>query len=199
MPFIVITGGIGAGKSSVLDVFEKMGFLVLDADLIVHRIYETDATFAKQLVERWGERVLDDKGKTDRKRIADFVFSSPEELAWLNRLLHERVREEILNFGQLHQGEIIFIAIPLYYEVGWSFADAVISVWCSMDVQQQRLLQRGWSLQHIEERLKCQLSPDKKLEMADYGIINNGEKTLMIDQCELLAKELQIKFRNNQI
>lgn len=194
MPFVVITGGIGAGKSSVLDVFENLGFLVLDADLVVHRIYETDGAFAQQVLERWGNRVVDNQGKINRKRIADFVFSSPEELAWLNRLLHERVREEILNFGRLHQGELIFVAIPLYYEVGWSFADAVVSVWCSKEVQRNRLIQRGWSPEHIDERLACQLSADKKLEMADYGIINNGAKTVMMNQCELLAKKLRRKF-----
>lgn len=192
MTLIVITGGIGAGKSTVLTIFKEMGFLTADADEIVHRLYIEDPIFSQKLVSRWGQEILTCENQIDRKKIASFVFAKKEELQWLNQLLHERVKNEIISFYQKNHGQPLFVAIPLYYEVGWSFASRVIAIWCSKEIQIERLKARGWNQQHIEERLANQLSADQKLEKADWGLINNGDLLFLRKQCQEIISKIKL-------
>ena len=169
---VALTGGIGAGKSTVLTIFEELGAKIGDTDLIVHKIYEEDKEVCDALLQRWGNAVINN-GVPDRRAIAQLVFNNKSELEWLNQLLHPRVKENMKDYHS--PAQITLIAVPLLYEVAWhSEFDKVISVWCSKDIQQTRLLQRNWSIDEINARLKAQIDQDEKLSRADYGIINDG-------------------------
>ncbi|MER3410324.1 MAG: hypothetical protein C4306_09560, partial [Thermoleophilia bacterium] len=85
---VAVTGGIGAGKSEALAAFRRQGAAVLSADEIVHRLYACDREVREALLARYGT--------TDRSRIGAIVFSDPDELAWLEGLIHPRVRREYL-------------------------------------------------------------------------------------------------------
>lgn len=180
---LAVTGGIGAGKSTVLRMFAGLGARVADADEIAHLQYRQGQPSHQAMVERWGERILDGTGEIDRRVVAAIVFQDKKELDWLNKLIHPCVWREVERLTADGEGPL-FCAIPLLYEFGWeNRVDAVISVWCPPDVQLARLRQRGWTEEEIRRRLATQISMDEKLSRGDYGIINDCTLEELAAQC----------------
>ena len=191
---IAITGGIGSGKSTCLNLFQELGASVADADLIVHQLYEDDQEMLDAIENRWGNKILNHDGHFDKKAIAKIVFFNDNERKWLNELIHPRVRREM---DKLHDtSAITIIAIPLLYENGTENEyEKVISVWCDPTTQRKRLRDRSWSDDEINARINSQLCQDVKLERADYAIINNQNKKTLTLQCEKIYKQLTTEMR----
>ena len=188
MSLFVITGGIGAGKTTVLDAFRRFGAFGLDADDVAHRLYVPGQPAYEPLIGRWGRAILAADGTIDRRRVAELVFREPAELSWLNSVIHPLVREEI---RRQSAGRSCFCAIPLFYECGWNDqADAVIAVWCTAADQDRRLRARGWSREEIKRRCGSQLSMDRKLELAQYAIITSCSWDCLDQQCRRLCRRL---------
>ncbi|MDD4098604.1 MAG: dephospho-CoA kinase [Lentisphaeria bacterium] len=194
MPLIAVTGGIGAGKSTVLDYFKALGAEVLDADHIVHSLYEPGKPAYQAIVSRWGDEVLDSSGVIDRKAVAAKVFASGRELTWLNDLLHPHVKQAISAAGA-RTNNLLYCAVPLLFEVRWDvgFA-AVVAVWCDSATQRQRLQSRHWSEVEIDRRLSQQLPMNEKLRRSDYGLITTCSLAILSTQCTLLHRQLQAVF-----
>jgi len=183
MYLVGVTGGIGAGKSTVLGHFNSLEARTVDADTLVHQLYASGTRVHRAVLERWGDAVTDARGDIDRVALAQRVFREACELEWLNKLIHPRVHERIRRLAEQSVSPL-FCAVPLLYEVGWeNEVETVICVWCSPIAQRQRLYERGWTDQHINERLSRQLSMDEKLRRAEYGIINNGSRDVLREQC----------------
>lgn len=193
MALVVITGGIGAGKSTVLKCFESLGAQTIDADDAVHRLYTPGSPTVAAVAAHFGSEVVAPDGSLDRKALAQRVFGAPLELAWLNALIHPRVRMLIEAAAGALDPEPLFAAVPLWYECGWDKTPAVpakvVAVWCDPDTQMTRLRQRGWSDAEIARRIKCQLPMDEKLNRADFGIINNGSLERMEEQCREVYRQ----------
>ncbi|MCM8535346.1 MAG: dephospho-CoA kinase [Lentisphaeraceae bacterium] len=187
---VALTGGIGAGKSTVLKIFESLGAQVADTDSIVHKIYEEDKQLHAVLLDRWGQKVFKDS-LPHRPAIAEIVFKNKQELEWLNSVMHPLVKNVIqsLDTTGLH-----LIAVPLLYEINWqSEFQKTISVWCDKDIQNERLLARGWKQDEVSARLSAQLHQDEKLTRSDFGIINNWSIDFLNNQCQRIYKLLQDK------
>jgi dephospho-CoA kinase len=183
MIHVGITGGPGAGKTAALKVFADLGARTLDADTIVHRLYEPGSALCSLFRERGGPAVLTPSGGADRAAVAAIVFASESELAWLNRMVHPRVRR-IIQDEMTRPGPPLFCAVPLLYEAGWEQDwPLVAAVWCDAATQRKRLHRRGWSDEQIDRRLARQLSMDEKLTRSDIGIINTGSLELLVRQC----------------
>src|SRR5437773_9129453 len=90
---VAITGGIGAGKSAALEAFARHGAATRSSDEIVHRLLRSDPDVRRELVERFGPEVIGRDG-ADRAEVARIVFNDPEQLDWLEELLHPRVVQE---------------------------------------------------------------------------------------------------------
>jgi dephospho-CoA kinase len=188
---IALTGGIGAGKSTALDYFAKLGAVIEDTDRVVHKIYNEDTEVHQSLEARWGKEVFTNN-LPNRQAIAEIVFNNKLELDWLNKLLHPLVKKRIHQLKQLN--EITIVAVPLLYEVNWqSEFDKVISIWTNDEQQTQRLIARGWSKAEIQARLMAQMNKSEKLTRADFGLINNWSLDTLNRQCrsiyELLLKK----------
>ena len=182
-----LTGGIGSGKSTVLDIFKDLGAQTEDTDNVVHRIYDEDREVHSLLKGRWGNKVFSGSAP-DRKAIAKLVFNNKDELQWLNSVMHPRVKKRIAG---LQSDGITFIAVPLLYEVNWQNAfNKVVSVWCSTAKQLSRLKKRGWSSEEIDARNSAQISQDEKLTRADYGIINDWSLKSLTRQCRNIYSKL---------
>ncbi len=191
MPLIAITGGIGAGKSTVTARFKFLGAEVLDADYLAHDLYKPASPAWQAMVYRWGEAIVSPDGAIDRQKVGKIVFSSSADLTWLNSLLHPLLKEAILRQAQAAPAGL-FCAIPLLFEIGWQAeAAAVISVWCDPDTQRQRLLARNWSPEQIQARLSQQMSMDEKLRRSDYGLISSCSWQHFFLQCDYLYRTLQ--------
>ncbi len=99
LPFVGLTGGLGAGKSTALRLLGELGAATISADAIVHELYRGEP-LRSLVVERWGAGVLDEHEAIDRQAIATHVFADPEERAWLEGVIWPLVGERIWQFRQ---------------------------------------------------------------------------------------------------
>lgn len=187
MGLVVITGGIGSGKSTVLARFSWLGGVTLDADESVHALYAPGAPLLAEFRQRWGSRIFTAEGGIDRKILAGLVFSDADEIAWLNARIHPLVRAQIQQMVRRTAGAV-YVAVPLWYESGWQEAEAVISVWCDRETQFYRLHARGWSQTEIEARLRHQLPMDEKLRRSDLAVISRCSMANLHRQCDVIFR-----------
>ncbi len=160
---LAVTGGIGAGKSEALKAFGRGGAAVCSSDEIVHRLIAADPDVHRALEERFGT--------TDRAGIAGVVFHDPAELAWLEGLLHPRVRREYLAWlERLDAGvDVAAIEIPLLYETGGeTLFDAVVVVTAPEETRRARAGER------VAERSGRFIPDDEKVRLARYSYVNDG-------------------------
>ena len=171
---VAITGGIGAGKSEALAAFAHHGAATVSSDEIVHRLLREDEDVRRNLLERFGERILDDVGQVDRGAIAQLVFGDREQLDWLERLLHPRVVCEYLQWredlGRLpNPPEVCVTEVPLLYEVGGDERfDKVVVITAPAEIRAERSDAAG-------ELRETRLIPDEeKAKRADFVYVNDG-------------------------
>jgi dephospho-CoA kinase len=170
---IGLTGGIGAGKSEALAAFARRGAATISTDEVVHDLLRTDEV-RSLLVERWGEDVAP-SGEVDRARVAEVVFSRPEELAWLEGELHPRVAERLVAWRRdLPPGTKAAVAeVPLLFEAGMEGAfDAVVCVVADDELRQRRTADRDLAL--LEGRTGRQMSQEEKAARATHVLANDG-------------------------
>jgi dephospho-CoA kinase len=186
-----VTGGIGAGKTAVLRLLADLGAETLDADDVVHALYETGEPGRAAVRQRWGERIMTAAGEVNRAAIAEIVFADSSELSWLNGVIHPMVQERIGRQAAESEG-VLYCGIPLLFEAGWErFMWKTVSVWCDPQTQTERLRRRGWDRREIERRVACQMNMDEKLKRGDYGLVNNGSWEHLREQCRLLRERLE--------
>ena len=169
---VAVTGGIAAGKSEMLAAFARRGALVSSSDEIVHRIYREDDELKSALRRRWGERVFAD-GEVDRAAVGRIVFSDRGELAWLEGLLHPRVRRLyetwLEDLRRSPDPPALAVAeIPLLYEAGGEGRfDKVLVVTAPEHVRAAR---RG----AIDDRESRLIPDEEKVRRADFAFVNDG-------------------------
>jgi dephospho-CoA kinase len=171
---LAITGGIGAGKSTVLAAFRAHGAATVSSDEIVHHLLRADLDVRKALVERLGEGILGDDGVPDRAAIAAIVFDDPDALAFLEALLHPLVSREYLiwreQLAMLDEPPRVCVTeVPLLYESGGeSRFDRVVVITAPRQLREQR--------RHApQDDRETRLLPDAdKIQRADYHFVNTG-------------------------
>jgi dephospho-CoA kinase len=187
---VAITGGIGAGKSEALAAFARHGAAVISSDEIVHRLLAEDDGVRGQLVERFGDGVLDEDGRVDRGAVAQVVFADPQALEWLEGLLHPLVVREYLSWRERLAGEdepppLTVTEVPLLYEVGGQDRfDAVVVVSAPPE------LRAGRSSVDAEEREPRLLPDSVKVAQADFAYVNDGSLGELDDFVEAVVREL---------
>lgn len=169
---VAITGGIGAGKSEALAAFARHGALTRSSDEIVHRLLRTDTDVRRELAERYGPEIIGEDG-ADREAIARIVFSDPDELDWLEELLHPKVVSEHTSWQQevAEQPDppaVTVTEVPLLYETGGDKRfDAVVVVTASPEVRARRS-------PFSDARADRLLPDEEKLRLADFAYVNDG-------------------------
>ena len=186
---IGLTGAPGCGKSASLDIFASLGWYPLDADAICQRLYSDHEGPLPRLFEtRWGRAALDKSGLPYKPFISSVVFSDKAELEWLNSVVHPEIQRAALadfrNSGAVNG----ILEAALIFEVAWTkLFKFVLSVWCEPSIQVARLRARGWDSQTIERRIAAQIPSAKKLELADFGIVNNSSFGALREQCASIS------------
>lgn len=187
-----MTGGIAAGKSTVLGLLAKQGFPTLSADAAVHRIYEQPEVIAL-VAERLGQDVLAN-GQVDREKVAEAVFADPPARSWLEQLIWPRVGQAILDFrAEWEAAEppplMSVVEVPLLFETGMDQAfDFTVAVVAERDERMDRAAQRGDV--EVEAREERQMPQAEKAERADFVIENDGSLDDLERQIERLATEI---------
>lgn len=183
-----MTGGIAAGKSTVLGLLEKAGVPTLSADRAVHQVYEEEDLIAL-VAERLGDGVIKD-GQVDRDAVAEAVFAEPEARSWLEQVIWPRVGQKIIDFRKHWESvddppKIAVVEVPLLFEAGMDQAfDFTIAVVAEKSQRFARAAERGDV--EVEGREERQMPQDEKRERADISIENDGT----LDELEAKVREL---------
>jgi dephospho-CoA kinase len=170
---VAITGGIGAGKSEALAAFRRNGAATVSSDEIVHELLRRDDV-RERVVKQFGNGVVGPDGQLDRGAIGTVVFNEPEQLAWLEQLLHPLVAVEYLDWReQLARlpvpPRVCVTEVPLLYETGAEERfDRVVVITAPAGVRRQR------SALAVNEREQRLLPDDEKVSRADYSYVNIG-------------------------
>lgn len=172
-----LTGGIGAGKSTVSALFSKLGAVVISSDVIAQEVLDRPSV-QSELIEIFTPEVVKDS-KTDRKFLAEHVFLDPNLRVKLESLVHPLVRVEVENrFSQLAPGQIGINEVPLLFEVGLEANyDCIVSVLADREQRIARSVARGLTRADAVARLSVQVEDEVRIEKSDFLIENNGDLT----------------------
>ena len=168
---ILVCGGIGAGKSVVVDEFVRMGASAIEADRIGHQILRPAGAAYADVVERWPQ-VVDAGGEIDRAALGGIVFSDPHELAHLEVMTHPEIVRTIIEFTDAADGPVV-VEVPLALALPdvWK----VVFVDAPLDVRLDRVHQRGMSRGDARRRASRQPDRETWLRLADHVIVNDGD------------------------
>lgn len=193
VPFVGLTGGLGAGKSTALDAFERLGAATLSTDSIVHELYET-AELRDAVVTRWGDDTAPG-GVVDRNAVADRVFASALEREWLESEIWPRVGARVTAWldevsARDPPPEAAVVETPLLFEAGMEgIYDATVAVIADEHVRAQRAGARG----HVgaDERAARHLSQEEKARRATFTVDNSGSVEDLERQLSCLLDRLR--------
>jgi dephospho-CoA kinase len=177
MKLIGLTGGIGAGKSSVSTRLRARGAVIVDADAITKELQQPGTEVFAAMVARFGDRILGPDGALDRQAVATIVFNDPEELKALNAIVHPAVGVEIFRRieEQTATDNVVVLDIPLLVEGGRYKVGGVLVVDTPVETAVRRLVeQRGMDEADARARIANQVSREDRLAKADFVVDNSG-------------------------
>jgi dephospho-CoA kinase len=179
---VALTGGIASGKSTVCRMLSDKGAYILCSDELAREVVERDQPAWKEIVEHFGEVVLDADGKIDRKKLADIVFADAAERVFLEKATHPRIFQrmaEILRDIDTETGgeAVVILDIPLLVEArAGDMFDFNLVVDAPPRIQVERLkAERGSSEEEAWSRINSQVSREERLSCADLVIHNDGD------------------------
>ena len=176
VPFVGLTGGLGAGKSEALRALGELGAATLSTDAVVHELLDTDE-LRDALVERLGPEMAPG-GRVDRSAVAERAFGEQEHRDWLEGLLWPRVGERVMSWrAEVDAAEprpvAAVVEVPLLFEAGMENAfDHTLAVIAEESVREERAGARGHTA--VASRAGRQLPQAEKAERADFVVRNDG-------------------------
>ena len=178
MILVGLTGGIGAGKSTVSELLASRGAVIVDADAIVRELQAPGGAIVSRLADRFGDGVVSADGSLDRAAVAAIVFHDEQALKDLNAIVHPAVREEMARRVDAERGtdHVVVLDIPLLTENPRKDLAAVVVVDVPVDIAVERLVaSRGMDEADARARIASQASRDDRLALATHVIDNTGE------------------------
>lgn len=196
MKVIGLTGNIGCGKSVVARMFEELGARVIDADRIARLVVEPGESAWKEIVQTFGEAILNSDGTINRGKLGEIVFNDKEKREALNRITHprivERIKEVIEDFRK-ENVEVVIVEAALIVEKGGMkpLINDLIVVTADEETQIRRLIERNaLSREEALSRIKSQMPLSEKVKYATYVIDNSGTLDEMRKQVEEVWKRI---------
>ncbi|MSN97143.1 dephospho-CoA kinase [Campylobacter sp. FMV-PI01] len=183
---IVITGGIGSGKSSVSDILLDLQYKVIDADTISHKMLDQSTD---EIYEEFGKDFIED-GKISRKKLGEFVFQDRDRLKKLEKILHPKIRSEIYSQATILESfkKTYFVDIPLFFESSeYKEFKKILLIYAKKNEIIKRVMARNsLTKNEVLVRINSQIKLEEKKKKATFVIENTGTK------CDL--KDKVIKF-----
>ena len=196
---VALTGGIGAGKTTVARLLAQRGAILIDSDVLSREVVEPGTPGLEAIVERFGPAVLAADGSLDRQAPGTIIFADAQARADLNGIVHPEVRRRRAQLiASAPDGSIVISVIPLLVEGGLQDGfDGVIVVDVPIDTQVDRLKARSdLDDQQARARVNAQASRDERLEVADWVIENSGSYDQLRQQVEVVWDALNKKVRS---
>lgn len=179
MLIVGLTGNIATGKSEVASMFRDMGAQIIDADRIAREVVEKGSPALNDIIDNFGEEVLNKDGSLNRKALGEIVFRDPEKLSKLNEITHPRIMERIRSKLREYRSQgcdIVIIEAALIVEKGGmkDLIDKLVIVTSDEEEQISRLMKRdGISREDALYRIGSQMPISEKIKHADYVIDNS--------------------------
>lgn len=196
MKVIGITGGVGSGKTQVLEYLnDKYGATICLTDEVARRLQRKGGEVFDAIVAHFGEEILDDKGELDRQKLGSIVFTDNEELAVLNSLVHPAVKEEVkkeIRKEERKNTNLFLLESALLIEDDYEeICDEVWYIHVDADIRKKRLMYgRGYSEKRVDNIIASQMKKKEYMMNCDRVIDNSGvfvETTMQLDR---IIKEL---------
>jgi dephospho-CoA kinase len=194
-----LTGGIGAGKTEMVDILRKLGAEVLSADHLAHETYLPGTAGWSEIVEEFGQQVLTFDGEIDRNTLGTMVFQNPSKRERLNAIVHPRTRELIAERLRRLRDEGCRVAIvevallveAIRMDVAWTkLIDEIWVVVAPENMVVQRVVSRGGlDADAVTARVQAQASNDERREIADVVIENGANLKTLTKRVQSLWSE----------
>lgn len=193
MLVVGLTGGIGSGKSTVAELFARLGALVVDADQLARMAIERGTDGFAEVLLRFGDDIILN-GDIDRKKLAEIVFSDENARKELEAIIHPRVQALFAEaVADLSHEDILIYEIPLLVETGAAEKfDFIITVEAEIELRKQRLLKKGLYISQIEKRIASQATETARAAVADAIIRNDGDEDSLLRQVENLWESVLV-------
>lgn len=187
MYIVAVTGGIGSGKTTIANRFAALGIEVVDADVVARQVVEPGTPALAAIAEHFGTAVLESDGSLNRRLLRERVFAHPQEKAWLNALLHPRIREEMLRQCAAVQSPYCLLVVPLLVENNLTgLAQRVLVVDVDEATQIERTCRRDQvTPEQARAILAAQATRSERLSRAD-DVIDNTKQDDSALQAEIL-------------
>ena len=196
-----LTGGVACGKSTVADMFSKLGAQIVDADAIAHELYRPGEAVYQELINHFGQEIIKVSGDLDRARLASIVFDGGR-VEELNKIVHPAVikRQEqwMREVAEKDPYAVAMVEAALIFEAGVKERfDKIIVVTCKPAQKISRFAQRtgmpeALARADVERRNKAQISDEDKARRADYVIDNSASQDETSHQVQRIYAELQV-------
>jgi dephospho-CoA kinase len=197
---IGLSGGIGAGKSTVSSTFSELGGIVVDGDVISREVVEPGTDGLAKLVDAFGERILSDDGSLNRPALAAIAFSDEEKRQMLNGIVHPLVAERRSELIAAAGDDAVIVEdIPLLVESAMApMFPLVIIVNADEDLRVKRLIEhRGFSEQDARARIAAQATEEQRRAVADVWLDNTGSTGELVEQARALWHQRILPFAHN--
>ncbi|GLS27936.1 dephospho-CoA kinase [Marinibactrum halimedae] len=189
---IGLTGGIGSGKSAVVDQFIKLGIPVMDADDVARDVVAPGEPALESIFAYFGEHLRLDNGELNRKALRELVFTNKDKKTWLEQLLHPLIRQRISTFLNTDHPHYCVLASPLLIETQQTkMVDKVVVVDVPVEVQLQRTVHRDGSNQELVQKIiDSQIDRTARCKQADFILDNRGSFDALAEQVKALHEQL---------
>jgi dephospho-CoA kinase len=192
---VVVTGGIGSGKTAVSDQLARCGAAVVDTDVIARAMTAAGGAAMPRLIARFGAEIAAADGSLDRERMRKLAFEDPGNRQTLEAIVHPMIREEAYRQVAAAYAPYVVLVVPLLLETGGyrDIADRILVVDCPEAVQIERTMRRsGLDRAQVERILQAQASRAERLAVADDVIVNDdGLDALTVAVQRLHTRYLQ--------
>jgi dephospho-CoA kinase len=189
---IGLTGGIGSGKTAVSDTFQALGVDVIDADLASRTVVERGQPALQEIKDHFGDGVINSSGDLDRANLREIIFKNTEEKAWLEKLLHPKIANNIRSQLESSKSSYSILVSPLLLETDQkNYCTSVLVVDVPEETQVIRTSKRdGVSEEQVKSIMASQISRKKRLEHADEVLLNDSS----LEDLQGKVKKLHNKY-----
>lgn len=172
-----VTGGIGCGKTTVVNLFAEKQVTIIDTDVIAHALTQPQAMGLTQIVDAFGKEILNPDGTLNRAQLRTRVFQTPAEKKQLEAILHPLIRQEVRRQYAAATSPYVLIVIPLLFETN-AYPDLIqrrLVIDCAEETQIARVMQRNhMTREQVLAIMATQVSRAERQQRADDLILNEA-------------------------